>query len=289
MNLVSKSVVKEVLDKHQIRPLKRLGQNFLISKKALNDFINACDLKKNDIVLEIGPGLGTITQAIAPKVKRVIAIEKDKKMCEIMKETLKDFQNIEIINQDVLEELSSLDEISSLFKRVKVVGNLPFYIAAPVIRKFLETDRVRPVQMVFMIQKEVAQRICAKPPNMNILAVSVQFYAKPKIASCLPKNSFWPQPKVDSAILRIAPLINADKKLINADLFFEIVRAGFAHPRKQLVNNLALIYQNYDGQAKKDKEKVRKWLLENGIKPKQRAETLKVQDWINLIKTIKMN
>ncbi len=280
MNLISKSVVKQVLDKYQIRPLKRLGQNFLVSKKALNDFINACDLKKNDTVLEIGSGLGTITQEIAKRVKRVIAVEKDRKMCEIMKETLKDFENIEIINQDVLDKLSLSKEISSLSGKIKVVGNLPFYIAAPVIRKFLETDRVRPTQMVFMIQKEVAQRICTKPPNMNILAVSVQFYAKPKIVSYLSKNSFWPQPKVDSAILRIAPLINADKKLINADLFFRVVRAGFFSPRKQLINNLAKGF-------KKDKEKVATWLLKNNIKSEQRAETLNVQDWINLTKTIK--
>ena len=273
MNLVSKSVVKEVLDKYQIRPLKRLGQNFLISKKALNDFINACDLKKNDVVLEIGPGLGTITQEIAKKVKTVIVVEKDSKMCEIMKETLKGFENIEIINQD------ALDEISSFSGKVKIVGNLPFYLAAPVIRKFLETDQVRPVQMVFMVQKEVAQRICAKPPKMSILAISVQFYAKPKIVSYLPKNSFWPKPKVDSAIIKIIP---KKQVAINIKLFWEIVKTGFAHPRKQLVNNLAK-------GLKKDKEKVAAWLLKNNIQPNQRAETLKVQDWINLTKTIKIN
>lgn len=280
MNLVSKNVVKEILDKYEIRPLKRLGQNFLVSKKALNVFINACDFKKNDVVLEIGPGLGTITQVIATKVKKVIATEKDKKMCEIMKQTLKDFENIEITNQDILKLKIPISKSQCQNpKEYKMVGNLPFYITAPIIRKFLETKN-QPKEMIFMIQKEVAQRICAKPPKMNLLAVSIQFYAKPKILSYLPKNSFWPQPKVDSAILRITPLINADKKLINANLFFEIVRAGFAHPRKQLVNNLAK-------GLKKDKEKVAVWLLENSIKPEQRAETLSVQDWINLTKSLK--
>ena len=280
MELSSKRTVKELFAQHQTKPLKRLGQNFLINKKALNDFINACDLKKNDVVLEIGPGLGAITQEIAPKVKRVIAIEKDRKMCEIMKETLRDFKNIEIINQDVLENLSSSKELSLSSGKVKIVGNLPFYLTAPIIRKFLEIKN-QPQEMVFMIQKEVAQRICAKPPKMSILAVSVQFYAKPKIVSYLPKNSFWPQPKVDSAIIKISS-IKYQALSINKDLFFQIVRAGFSSPRKQLINNLAK-------GLKMNKEKIEQWLLENGIKPEQRAETLKVQDWISLTKTIKMN
>jgi len=280
MELSSKRTVKELFAQHQTKPLKRLGQNFLINKKALNDFINACDLKKNDVVLEIGPGLGAITQEIAPKVKRVIAIEKDRKMCEIMKETLRDFKNIEIINQDVLENLSSSKELSLSSGKVKIVGNLPFYLTAPIIRKFLEIKN-QPQEMVFMIQKEVAQRICAKPPKMSILAISVQFYAKPKIVSYLPKNSFWPQPKVDSAIIKISS-IKYQALSINKDLFFQIVRAGFSSPRKQLINNLAK-------GLKMNKEKIEQWLLENGIKPEQRAETLKVQDWISLTKTIKMN
>ncbi len=274
MNLISKSVVKQVLDKYQVRPLKRLGQNFLVNKKALNDFINACDLRKSDVVLEIGPGLGTITQEIAKKVKTVIAIEKDKKMCEIMKETLSDLNNIEIINQDVLKIFNSQFSISNY----KVVGNLPFYITAPVIRKFLETKN-QPKEMIFMIQKEVGQRICAKPPKMSLLAVSVQFYAKPKIVSYLPKNSFWPQPKVNSTIIKIIP---QKQTIVNAKLFFEVVKAGFAHPRKQLRNNLSK-------RLKMNKEKTEQWLLRNNIQPNQRAETLKVQDWINLTKTIKMN
>lgn len=278
MELSSTKTVKELLTQYQIKPLKRLGQNFLVNKKALDLFIDTCDLKKNDTVLEIGPGLGTITQEIAKRVKMVVAIEKDRKMCEIMKETLRGFENIEIINQDALEELSSSEKISSFSGKVKVVGNLPFYITAPIIRKFLETKN-QPEEMIFMIQKEVAQRICAKPPDMNLLAVSVQFYAKPKVVSYLPKNSFWPQPKVNSAIIKIVPQKQA---VINAKLFFEIVRAGFAHARKQLVNNLVKGF-------KKDKEKVAVWLLKNNIQPNQRAETLKVQDWINLTKTIKMN
>jgi 16S rRNA (adenine1518-N6/adenine1519-N6)-dimethyltransferase len=130
-----------------------------------------------------------------------------------------------------------------------------------------------------MVQKEVAQRICAKPPNMNLLAVSVQFYAKPEIVSCVSKNSFWPRPKVDSAIIKIKPLIDADRGPINADLFLKIVKAGFSHPRKQLINNLT-------EKLKMEKKKVKNWLLKKSIEPTQRAETLNIEDWINLTKSL---
>jgi len=131
--------------------------------------------------------------------------------------------------------------------------------------------------MIFMVQKEVGQRICAKPPKMSILAVSVQIYAKPEIVSYISKNSFWPQPKVDSVIIKI---LNVKSQVLNRELFFRVVKAGFSHPRKQLVNNLST-------ELEMGKEKVKNWLLENEIEPQQRAETLEVKDWINLTKTIK--
>ena len=270
MELTSKTKIKEVLTNHQIKPLKSLGQNFLINKNILNRFVDTCELKKQDVVLEVGPGLGTITQAIAPKVQKVIAIEKDKNMCLIMKKTLANLKNIEIINEDVLKY--KVNEA-----HYKLVGNLPFHITAPLIRRFLESEK-QPKEMVFMIQKEVGQRICAKPPNMSILAVSVQFYAKPQIISHIPKNSFWPQPKVDSTIIKITPIVN--NQTIDADLFFKILKAGFSSPRKQLINNLSK-------GLKKDKQTVTAWLLKNSIQPNQRAETLNVSDWIKLTNTIK--
>jgi len=153
---------------------------------------------------------------------------------------------------------------------------LPFYLTAPVIRKFLEAENP-PKEMIFMVQKEVGQRICAKPPKMSILAVSVQIYAKPEIVSYISKNSFWPQPKVDSVIIKI---LNVKSQVLNRELFFRVVKAGFSHPRKQLVNNLST-------ELEMGKEKVKNWLLENEIEPQQRAETLEVKDWINLTKTIK--
>ncbi len=212
-----------------------------------------------------------MTKEIAKKADKVIAVEKDPKMVEILKETLKDFKNIELVNKDILK-------INFQFsKNYKIVANLPFYITAPVIRKFLES-KDPPKEMILIIQKEVAQRICVKPPKMNILAVSVQFYSKPKIISYISKKSFWPSPKVDSAIIKIVP--QKKYKDVDIDLFFKIVKAGFAHPRKQLANNLSKM-------LKLDKKELSSLLLKNNVQPTQRAETLTIQDWIKLADMLK--
>jgi len=267
-----------------VQPLKRLGQNFLTDKTALKKVITAAELKPTDIILEIGPGTGILTQELAKRVKRVIAIEKDKRMVDILREEMKDFRNVEFINDDVLKIINY-----KLFKNLKleirnsykIVGNLPFYLTAPVIRKFLE-GKNPPKEMILIIQKEVAQRICAKPPDMNLLAVAVQFYAKPKIISYISKKSFWPQPKVDAAIIKIPRFPKSQIydwiSETNKSLFFKIVKAGFSQPRKQLINNLSK-------KLKINKDKVKNWLLENGVPPTQRAETLTVEDWIKLARS----
>ncbi len=268
-----------------IKPSKHLGQNFLIDKKVVKKIIKAANLKSTDTVLEIGPGLGALTKDLAKKVKQVIACEKDQKLCKILKEGLKDFKNIEIINQDILKSqiTNYKSQTNSKFKiqNYKIVANLPFYIAAPVIRKFLET-KFPPKEMVLLVQKEVAQRICQKPPRMNLLAISVQFYAKPEIVSYVSKKSFWPQPKVDSAIIKIVP---QKKYNINKDLFFKVVKAGFSHPRKQLVNNLLAL--SLPNGLKLNKDEINKLLLQNNICSTQRAETLTIHNWIKLTNMLK--
>ena len=169
---------------NKIKPIKHLGQNFLIDKNTVRKVIKTADLKPEDIILEIGPGLGALTQELAKKAKKIIAVEKDARMCQALKEQLKDFDNIEIINQDILkfEIIKLFKNLKFKIKNYKIVANLPFYITAPVIRKFLESENP-PQEMVLIIQKEVAQRISAQPPKMSILAVSVQFYAEAKIIS----------------------------------------------------------------------------------------------------------
>ncbi len=267
MNLFSKTAIRAFLAARELQPSKRLGQNFLIDKGAIKKIIEAAELNSDDTVLEIGPGLGVLTQELTKRVKMVIAVEKDPKMIEILKETLGDFNNMELIQKDIRN-------FESEIKDYKVMGNLPFYLAAPVIRKFLESERP-PKEMVLVVQKEVGQRICSKPPDMNLLAVSVQFYAEPKIISYISKKSFWPSPEVDAAIIKIIPRLAAIR---DRDLFFKIVKAGFSQPRKQLINNLSR-------GLKIDKKRTETWLLKNNIKPIQRAETLNVNDWIALTKT----
>jgi len=300
-NLTSIATIKKILEEKGIRPLKQFGQNFLVSDAILKKILETANLKKSDVVLEVGPGIGTLTQELAKKAKKVIAIEKDGKLVEILRENLKDFKNIEIIENDILKLNPKFHPLDS--KSYKVVADIPYYITSPLIRRFLELKNP-PKEMLLMVQKEVAKRICEKPPEMSLLAVSVQFYAKPKIISYVSRNCFWPRPKVDSAILQLTLL---DKRKIDTGLFFKIVKAGFSHPRKQLANNLTKELALSDSTSsplrpverpalslpnelalrqpnglKLEKEKVNFWLLKNNISPSQRAENLNLEDWLNL-------
>ncbi len=275
MDLTSPKTIKELLAKYETRPSKGLGQNFLIDKNVLNKIIESADLKPTDSVLEIGPGLGILTGGLAEKAGKVIAVEKDETMIEILKETLKDYKHIEVIGGDILK----LDPMANSLN-YKVIANIPYYLTSPLIRKFLESKNP-PSEIILMVQKEVAQRICSNPPDMSLLSVSVQFYAKPEITFYVSKNCFWPAPKVDSAIIKIVPEKKYD---ISPDLFFEVVKAGFSQPRKQLVNNLTGL-KLLDG-VKLTKDFISDWLLKNNLKPSQRAETLNISDWINLAKSL---
>jgi len=274
MDLTSAKTIKELLYEYDARASKGLGQNFLVDKNTLQKIVDAADLKSTDVVLEIGPGIGTLTKELAQRVKKVIAIEKDRKMLGILQKTLKEFKNVEIISGDALKT------DFSFLKEYKIVANLPYYIASPVIRRFLEIEK-QPEMMILMVQKEVGQRICAKPPDMSLLAVSVQFYADPKIISYVSNGCFWPSPKVDSAIIKIVPKKRLEE--VSPDLFFKVVKAGFSHKRKQLVNNLTTL--KLTNGVKLDKDKISSWLLENNTKPNQRAETISVADWIGLVKS----
>jgi len=270
MDFTSPKVIKEILEKYQAKPLKGLGQNFLIDKNVLQKIIEASNLKPTDTVLEIGPGIGTLTQALAGKVDRVISVEKDSVMAKILNETLLNCKNVKVISGDILKTDVSSFKLQAL--KYKVIANIPYYITSPLIRKLLE-EKNPPQEMVLMVQKEVAQRICSKSPDINLLAVPVQFYAEPKIISYVSKNCFWPSPKIDSAIIKITPKTLKEKVL--PDLFFKIVKAGFSQPRKQLIGNLS------KGLNEK-KEKISQWLEKNNIDPKSRAETLYIEDWKNL-------
>jgi len=281
MDLTSPTKIKKLLSKYETKASKGLGQNFLIDKKVLEKIIDSAKIKPTDIILEVGPGIGTLTQELAQRAKKVVAIEKDKNMVEILEDTLKNLKNIEVINADILkiENWDLIKNFKFKIENYKVVANIPYYITAPLIRFFLESINP-PEEIILMVQKEVAQRICSKPPDMSLLAVSVQFYAKPKIISYVSKNCFWPAPKIDSAIIKIVP---GTKQDVSPDLFFKIVKTGFSQPRKQLVNNLATL-KSPNG-VKLTKEQASEWLLKNNIEPGQRAETLSIPDWIKLTKS----
>jgi 16S rRNA (adenine1518-N6/adenine1519-N6)-dimethyltransferase len=274
MSFYLKKKTKEILKRHNIKPSKKLGQNFLINSSILKKVIDYSNLNPNECVLEIGPGIGILTIELAKKVNKVIAVEKDRRFFEILKELTKSFNNIEIIFGDALKIESDI------FKNVdKVVANLPFYITSPLIRRLLEGFFQKP--MFLMVQKEVVQRICAKPPYMSILSISVQFFADPEILFYIPKNYFWPSPKVDSAFIKLVPRKN-NSYIHNTSFrkkFFKIVKAGFIHPRKQLANNLSK-------GLKLKKEEVSNWLLSNNIFPAKRAQELSIQEWILLTKNM---
>jgi 16S rRNA (adenine1518-N6/adenine1519-N6)-dimethyltransferase len=262
-----------------LRARKGLGQHFLVDGGVLKSILAAAELTPNDIVIEVGPGLGVLTRELSRQAGRVVAVELDDNLASLLKETLASFDNVTIVNQDILK----VDPESLLQEHFpdrktdswyyKVVANLPYYITSPVLRHFLEAS-VKPQCLVVMVQKEVAREITAKPDRMSLLAISVQLYGEPKIVKYVRASSFYPAPEVDSAILRIAvyprPVVEVD-----TESFFKLVRAGFSAARKQLGNSLA---QGLD----RPKVEVLPILEKAGIDSRRRAETLSIEEWARL-------
>jgi 16S rRNA (adenine1518-N6/adenine1519-N6)-dimethyltransferase len=269
---------KRLLRQFDLRARKGLGQHFLIDEEVLKRITSAAELTPADVIVEVGPGLGILTRKLAKQAGRVIAIELDNKLAAALKQTLASLNNITIINDDVLR-LEPKDLVTEPATDYKVVANLPYYITSPVLRHFLEAP-AKPQLMILMVQKEVAEVIVAKPGKMSLLSVSVQFYGEPRIIGYVPAQCFYPAPKVDSAILRIDPHPQPAVAVADEAGFFELVRAGFTTPRKQIVNSLA---QGL-GVSKVDALS----LLETaGIVPQRRAETLSLEEWAQLWQVFK--
>lgn len=264
------------------KPKKSLGQNFLINDKILPTIIQAAEIKKDDTIIEIGPGLGILTEALLDAGARVFAIEKDFNLSTKLQKIYKNTKNIKVINQDVLW----FD--TSGFKNYKVVSNLPFNIASPVIRKFLENPNP-PELMVVMVQKEVAEKILAEPGDSErgILTLAVEFYAKAEIIAEVSKTNFRPIPKVDATIIKIKPYSNHRPhtryggKLVDSELFFKIVKAGFAAKRRQIHNSLAAT-------LRLDKNTVLDVLRKSHIDSNLRAEDLTLEQWMKLAKNFNL-
>lgn len=268
---------KRRLRRFDLKARKGLGQHFLIDREVLEAIVSAAELKPSDVVLEIGPGLGILTGELAQKAGRVIAVELDDKLAALLKQTLASLDNVTIINDDVLK-IAPQDLLEKQTgPGYKVVANLPYYITSPVLRHFLEAS-AKPQTMIVMVQKEVAEAISAKPGDMSLLSVSVQYYAEPKIISLVPAQCFYPAPKVDSAIVKI-DVYPKPKVAVDEAGFFAVVRAGFAAPRKQIANSLA---QGLD----RAKAEVLPLLKEAGIAQQRRAETLTIEEWAGLWRSL---
>jgi len=257
-------------EKYGLQPSKKYGQNFLIDPEPIEKMILAAEIKKTDAVVEIGPGFGVLTFALAERAKKVLTFEIEKKLENYWRENVPD--NVEIIWGNVLN--SPLLRRGAIFLArggsYKVAANLPYQITSPVIRAFLEAENP-PETMVLMVQKEVAERICAKPGDMSVLSVAVQYYAEPKIIAIVPRANFWPEPKVDSAIivLKVYKVI----KFIKSEEFFRLVKAGFANRRKFLIKNLLPVA------GKKNKDELKKIFASIGLSETARAQELSVEKW----------
>ena len=249
---------------------KSLGQNFLKSKEALRSLISAGDIQPTDNILEVGPGKGVLTEELVKLAHKVIAIEKDDRLIELLSEKFKqeiEHNKLVILHQDVLE--FNPEETS-----YKIIANIPYYITGTFIQKFLEAD-FQPTKMVIMVQKEVAQRIVARDGKESILSISVKAYGEPKYIQTVQAKYFSPEPNVDSAIILINNISKSFFSEFSEKTFFEVVKTGFAHKRKMLIGNLK------NNQIYKSKNLEELFATLN-ISPKARAEDITLEDWKNL-------
>jgi 16S rRNA (adenine1518-N6/adenine1519-N6)-dimethyltransferase len=266
--------VGELLKKAGLRPNKRLGQSFLSDERVLARIASAAELTDQDTVLEIGPGLGSLTRHLAERAGRVIAVELDAALIPILRQTLAPYPNVQIIHGDILR--FAICDLQ--FAISKVVANIPYNITAQIFRHLLEA-RPRPRLIVLTVQLEVAQRITAKPGNMSLLALSVQFYGCPSIVGRIKAGAFYPPPKVDSAIVRIETYEQPLVEVTDVERFFAIARAGFSQRRKQLHNALAAGLACSHDQVNAALERA-------GLDGRRRAETLSLDEWASLAREL---
>ncbi len=277
MDLTDLNTIRLILREYNLLAQKRLGQHFLTNAQILQEITKAARLTDKDEILEIGPGLGTLTRALAQTAKRVVAIEKDVSMAKACRGINSDLSNMKIVEGNALALSDAFFKEYFPKKKYKLVANLPYYLTSAIIRFFLES-KYRPVMMVLMVQREVAERMTSEPPDANLLSVAVQFYSSAEIITLVPKQNFWPQPKVDSAVIRIIPHRQLPAQ-IDEKKFFRLVKAGFGERRKQLHNSLA-------GGLHLDDAKAKQVLAKSRIAPERRAQTLTITDWIKLYQNI---
>lgn len=266
---------KTLLDRFGLQPHKSLGQNFLHDPNALEKIVDSAELLPDETVLEIGPGTGALTEVLARRAARVIAVELDNRLEPILEERFGALDNVQIVYQDILET-----DVPALVgpNPFSVVANVPYYITSAILRHLLESSH-RPRRLVLTVQYEVAERLVAKPGDMSLLAVSAQYYGKPKIVGRLKPGVFWPRPDVDSAVVRLDVHTERLVEVPSDEIFFKVAKAGFSQKRKQLKNSLG------DGMLMTT-EKAGLWLEGAGIDPRRRAETLTLAEWALLARTL---
>ena len=276
MNEIPPLNAAALLKRHGLRADKSLGQNFLQDPFALEKIVAAAEVQPTDTVLEVGSGLGSLTRYLAAAAKEVIAVELDEKLLAPLEAVVAPYRNICVIHGDILK-LSPAELIGA--DDYLVVANIPYYITSAIIRHLLEGPR-KPRRIILTIQKEVADRICAQPGDLSLLALSVQIYGKPRVTARIPAEAFFPAPKVDSAILSIEiypqPLIRAEI----LDTFFKLIKAGFGQKRKTLRNSLSAGLHIPPVSAEE-------LLVKVNIDPKRRAETLSIEEWERLCAAMK--
>ena len=270
--IASPQVTQHILNRFKLRADKKLGQNFLIDENVVHQIVAAAELSEADTVLEVGPGIGTLTQGLAESKARVVAVELDTRLLPVLATTLNGYDNVRVVHGDILK-VNIMEEVGA--PSFKVCANLPYYITTPIIFALLE-KRLPMERLVGMVQKEVAERMAAQPggKEYGALSVAIQYYTEPKIAFIVPPTSFIPAPAVDSAVIVCKRREKPPVEVCDEGLFFRVVKAAFSLRRKMLSNSL----KNMGIKS----EQVAKWLELAGVDGKRRAETLSLEDFAKL-------
>ena len=279
--LSSHRATKEIVNKHNFKFSKSLGQNFLIDDNVIDKILAGSRLSETDKIIEVGPGIGTLTREMGKTAQNVVAIEIDKSLIPILEETLSDLDNVQVVNEDILKvDIQGLINEKLDGGPVKLIANLPYYITTPIVMKFLEED-IPVTDIVVMVQKEVADRMNAKPSTKDYgaLSVAVQYYCDTEIVAKAPRHMFVPQPKVDSIVIGLHVRSERKYKVDNEDIFFKTVKASFGQRRKTLLNSLG-------GLGFLTKDQIKEALQDANIDAKRRGETLSIDEFATLANEI---
>ena len=275
--LSSHVATMEIVKKHGFKFTKSLGQNFLIDDNIIDSIVEGADAKEGDRIIEVGPGIGTLTRELAAKADKLMAVEIDRNLIPILKDTLHDYDNVVVVNEDIMKaDINALIDENLDGGPVKLVANLPYYITTPIIMRFLEED-VNVTDIVIMVQKEVAERMNATPGNKTFgaLSVAVQYYCDTEIIAKVPRHLFVPKPNVDSIVIALRVRPEKKYKVDNEEIFFKAVKAAFGQRRKTLLNSITSM-------GVIDKEAVREVLAQADIDEKRRGETLSLEEFAHL-------